>query len=227
VPRVKAAVLHPAARSHLLLIKNPSAPRPESYLRACQGGPSRPPAPRMAAAASSRSGRLHTEPSPSPPSLASTKTHWCARHSHRAATPPVSQSRRPPSLAAGAPSSAFSLPHPSPGIGPLGPKVPPPPVPGRRLAVIWSDRRWPAPRDYIANSRIFPGASTQKYNFNSVCRFADSCKLRRKLYIIQKNAKLILLGSGRKIPQLLLFSHGLILNIFNMKNGIVKHLDLP
>jgi hypothetical protein len=26
---------------------------------------------------------------------------------------------------------AFSLPHPSPGFGPLGPKAPPPPVPGR------------------------------------------------------------------------------------------------
>jgi hypothetical protein len=29
------------------------------------------------------------------------------------------------------PSPAFSLPHPTPGIGPLGPKAPPPPVPGR------------------------------------------------------------------------------------------------
>jgi hypothetical protein len=112
VPRVKAAVLHPAARPHLLLVKNPSAPRPEFCLRACQAGPSRPPAPWMAAAASSRSGRLHTEPSPSPPSLASTKTHRRARHSHRAATPPVSQSRRPPSLAAGAPLAGL-LPAPS------------------------------------------------------------------------------------------------------------------
>jgi hypothetical protein len=29
------------------------------------------------------------------------------------------------------PSPAFSLPHPSPGTGSLGPKAPPPPVPGR------------------------------------------------------------------------------------------------
>jgi hypothetical protein len=36
-------------------------------------------------------------------------------------------------------------------------------------------------RGHIAKGRIFPGASTQKYNFNSICRFADSCKLCRKL----------------------------------------------
>jgi hypothetical protein len=180
VPRVKAAVLHPAARPHLLLVKNPSAPRLEFCLRACQAGSSRLPAPWMAAAVSSRSGRLHTERSPSAPSLASTKTHRRARHSHRAATPPVSQSRRPPSLAAGAPLAglfpASSEPrNRSPRTqGPSPAHARPAPAGG------WPDCRWPAPRDYIANSRIFPGASAQKYNFNSVCRFADSCKLRRK-----------------------------------------------
>jgi hypothetical protein len=33
-------------------------------------------------------------------------------------------------------SPAFSLPHPSPGTGPLGPKAPPPPVPGRPLPAV-------------------------------------------------------------------------------------------
>jgi hypothetical protein len=49
----------------------------------------------------------------------------------------------------------------------------------------------------------------------------------RKSYKIQKIAKQVLLDSWWKILQLLLFSHVLILDIFNMKNRIVKYLDLP
>jgi hypothetical protein len=58
--------------------------------------------------------------------------------------------------------------------------------------------------------------------------FADllilvNCVENRKK--IQKNAKPILMDSWWKMLQLLLFSNGLILDIFNMKNRIVKYLD--
>jgi hypothetical protein len=84
--------------------------------------------------------------------------------SQQAAAATVPGRRRRPSPT---PSPAQS----TPGIGPLGPRDPPPPVPGRRLAGIWPDRRFPAARDHIAKINFFPGSLLQKVNSNSKSDF--------------------------------------------------------
>jgi hypothetical protein len=58
-------------------------------------------------------------------------------------------------------------------------------------------------------------------------QIAETCKIPRKLYKIEKNAKPIFLDSWCRVLQLLLYSPGLILDIFSMKNRNVKNLDLP
>jgi hypothetical protein len=155
-------------------------------LRSCPGRAAvkPPPAPLLATAVSSRPGRLCTKPSPSSPSLASTKTQRRARHSHRAATPPVFQPRRPPGLAAGAP-----LADPFPGPTNLKNRSPRTQGPSPARARPAPAGGWPEfgqtaaarpPRDYIAKERIFSGASLRKGNSNSKSALAVCCKLRRK-----------------------------------------------
>jgi hypothetical protein len=95
-----------------LLVKNPTPPRPWSACVPARPRPSRPPAPLMAAAASSGSGRLHAKPSSPPPSLAPTLAHQPSLDPCIEPPPPVSQSRRPPPLAAGAPLAGL-LPAPT------------------------------------------------------------------------------------------------------------------
>jgi hypothetical protein len=143
-----------------------------------------PPAPLLAAAASSRPGRLCTEPSVSPPSLASTKAR---RHAHPTRrTPPRRHGmpRRPLCLAAGAaPRRPSPYPIQPPESAPWDPGTLPRPCPagpGRRLAGIWPDRRCPAARNHIAKRNFFPGSLLQKVNSNSKSDFPVSCKLRIK-----------------------------------------------
>jgi hypothetical protein len=81
------------------------------------------------------------------------------------------------------PSPALSPPQLSPGIGPLGPKDPPPPVPGRPRPAVGRNLAGPplpGRQVHIAKRNFFPGSLLQKVNSNSKSVFSVSCKLRRK-----------------------------------------------
>jgi hypothetical protein len=93
-------------------------------------------------------GRLRTKTSCSPPSLASTKARHPFASLSRAALARAGWSQRPPGLAAGA-TPRRPPPHPKRAQEsvPRDPGTLPrscPSGPGRRLAGIWPDRRWPA-----------------------------------------------------------------------------------
>jgi hypothetical protein len=103
-----------------------------------------PPAPLLAAAASSRLGRLCTKPNPSPPSLASTKTH---RRAATPAEPPTASyrplQRRPPPATAAHPTAGHLYSQIQTKPVPSHPSTLPPPFPGqarRRLTGILPPR---------------------------------------------------------------------------------------
>jgi hypothetical protein len=80
-------------------------------------------------------------------------------------------------------------------VPPRSPPCPSPTKPGGGSPEFGQPTPASRPRGYIAKTKIFPRASLQKGNSNSICDLADSCKLRRNSQKNQKNAKLILLGS--------------------------------
>jgi hypothetical protein len=110
VPRVKAGVLHPAARPHLLLVKAPTATRPWRCLQAFQAATETPAAPLQAAAASSVS--APPKSSAFPPPLAPIIAQRRARRPRGAPPCRHISPRRPPRLAAGTPPRQ-PLPGPS------------------------------------------------------------------------------------------------------------------
>jgi hypothetical protein len=135
-----------------------------------------PSAPLLAAAASSRPGRLGTRPSPSPPSLAPTKTHRRAAPPAELPTAPDQPLQRRPPPATAAHSTAghlYSQIQTKPVPSHLSTLPPPFPGQARRRAAPAT-----APRGYIATPKLFRGSSLQKGNSNSKSDFLVSCKLR-------------------------------------------------
>jgi hypothetical protein len=89
------------------------------------------------------------------------------------------------------------------------------------LPEFWPEPPAAMPEDHIASPQFFQGALAQKCFSNSICKLlklVNSVENRRKI----KKCKLNFVGFVVKILQLLLYSDGLILDIFSTKNRNVK-----